>query len=91
MRCAWCRPACRRGVGAAEPSEAAPAREVTGVLSFDEHIGHYRADVAVSLGDLAAPEEAARRLYAGLRRFDDEGATFILAEACPEQGLGRPS
>ena len=65
-----------------------PAREVTGVLSFDEHIGHYRADVAVSLGDLAAPEEAARRLYAGLRRFDDEGATFILAEACPEQGLG---
>ena len=60
----------------------------TKLLSFDEHIGHYRADVAVSLGSLAAPEEAARRLYAGLRRFDEEGATFILAEACPEQGLG---
>ncbi|MGE7825232.1 L-threonylcarbamoyladenylate synthase [Paenibacillus sp. NPDC093718] len=73
---------------AAELEAAARRGEVTGVLSFDEHIGHYRADVAVSLGSLVAPEEAARRLYAGLRRFDDEGATFILAEACPEQGLG---
>lgn len=73
---------------AAELEAAARRGEVTGVLSFDEHIGHYRADVAVSLGSLAAPEEAARRLYAGLRRFDEEGATFILAEACPEQGLG---
>ena len=64
-----------------------PAREVTGVLSFDEHIGHYRADVAVSLG--AWPRRRKRPAgYAGLRRFDDEGATFILAEACPEQGLG---
>ncbi|MFE0557811.1 L-threonylcarbamoyladenylate synthase [Paenibacillus sp. NPDC058910] len=73
---------------AAELEAAGRRGEVTGVLSFDEHIGHYHADVAVSLGSLAAPEEAARRLYAGLRRFDDEGATFILAEACPEQGLG---
>ncbi|GIP00127.1 threonylcarbamoyl-AMP synthase [Paenibacillus lautus] len=73
---------------AAELKAATRRGEVTGVLSFDEHIGHYHADVAVSLGSLAAPEEAARRLYAGLRRFDDEGATFILAEACPEQGLG---
>lgn len=69
--------------------DAAGARgEKTGVLSFDEHIGRYRADVAVSLGSLAAPEEAARRLYAGLRRFDEEGATFLLAESCPEKGLG---
>ncbi|MHA2857465.1 L-threonylcarbamoyladenylate synthase [Paenibacillus lautus] len=73
---------------AAELEAAARRGEVTGVLSFDEHIGHYAADVAVSLGSLAAPEEAARRLYAGLRRFDEEGATFILAEACPDQGLG---
>ncbi|AWP30683.1 L-threonylcarbamoyladenylate synthase [Paenibacillus glucanolyticus] len=73
---------------AAELEAAARRGEVTGVLSFDEHIGHYRADVAVSLGSLAAPEEAARRLYAGLRHFDDEGATFILAEACPDRGVG---
>lgn len=69
--------------------DAAGARgEKTGVLSFDEHIGRYRADVAVSLGSLAAPEEAAHRLYAGLRHFDEEGATFILAESCPDKGLG---
>lgn len=69
--------------------DAAGARgETTGVLSFDEHIGRYRADVAVSLGSLAAPEEAAHRLYAGLRQFDVEGATFILAESCPDKGLG---
>ncbi|WP_422658626.1 L-threonylcarbamoyladenylate synthase [Paenibacillus sp. EC2-1] len=69
--------------------DAAQARgEKTGVLSFDEHIGRYRADVVVSLGSLAAPEEAAHRLYAGLRQFDEEGATFLLAESCPEKGLG---
>ncbi|OOC63804.1 threonylcarbamoyl-AMP synthase [Paenibacillus ihbetae] len=73
---------------AAELEAAARRGEVTGVLSFDEHIGRYRADVAVPLGRQAAPEEAARRLYAGLRRFDEAGTTFILAEACPEEGLG---
>jgi len=73
---------------AAELAAAARRGEVTGVLSFDEHIGRYRADVAVPLGRQGAPEEAARRLYAGLRRFDEAGATFILAEACPEEGLG---
>lgn len=72
----------------AELDAAAARGEKTGVLSFDEHIGQYRADVAFSLGSLAAPEEAARRLYAGLRRFDEEDATFLLAEACPEEGLG---
>lgn len=73
---------------AAELEAAARRGEVTGVLSYDEHIGRFRAGIAVSLGSAAAPEEAARRLYAGLRRFDDEGVTFIVAEACPEQGLG---
>lgn len=69
--------------------DAAKARgETTGVLSFDEHIDRYRADVAISLGSLAAPEEAAHRLYAGLRQFDEAGATFILAESLPEKGLG---
>ncbi|NMO94543.1 L-threonylcarbamoyladenylate synthase [Paenibacillus lemnae] len=72
----------------AELDAAQDRGEITGVLSYDEHIGIYRADVAVSLGSLAAPEEAARRLYAGLRQFDEAGATFLLAEACPEKGLG---
>ncbi|MCL6601921.1 MAG: threonylcarbamoyl-AMP synthase [Paenibacillus sp.] len=65
--------------------------EITGLLLFDEHIALYPAVPAacvVSLGSLYSPEEAARSLYAALRRFDEAGATYILAEACPVTGLG---
>ncbi|NQX47142.1 threonylcarbamoyl-AMP synthase [Paenibacillus tritici] len=64
---------------------------VTGLLLFEEHRALYPADPAacvVSLGSLASPEEAARFLYAALRRCDEAGATYILAEACPVTGLG---
>ncbi|WP_150270614.1 L-threonylcarbamoyladenylate synthase [Paenibacillus tepidiphilus] len=65
--------------------------ETTGLLLFEEHRALYPAEPAacvVSLGRLASPEEGARSLYAALRRFDEAGATYILAEACPETGLG---
>lgn len=65
--------------------------EITGLLLFEEHIALYPAVPAacvVSLGSLGSPEEAARSLYAALRRFDEAGATYILAEACPVTGLG---
>lgn len=65
--------------------------EITGLLLFEEHKALYPADAAacvVSLGSLSSPEEGARSLYAALRRFDEAGATYILAEACPETGLG---
>ncbi|ULO10193.1 threonylcarbamoyl-AMP synthase [Paenibacillus sp. 19GGS1-52] len=65
--------------------------EITGLLLFTEHKALYPADAAacvVSLGSLSSPEEGARSLYAALRRFDEAGATYILAEACPETGLG---
>ncbi|MEF2968204.1 L-threonylcarbamoyladenylate synthase [Paenibacillus sp. M1] len=69
--------------------DAAKARgEVTGVLAFDEHLPFYRADCVLSLGSLTALEAAAHRLYAALRRFDDSGVTYILAESCPQEGLG---
>ncbi|WP_445667823.1 L-threonylcarbamoyladenylate synthase [Paenibacillus sp. FSL H8-0122] len=67
------------------------AGEITGLLLFEEHRSLYPADPAactVSLGSLSSPEEAARFLYAALRRFDEAGATYILAEACPVTGLG---
>ncbi|WP_445670293.1 L-threonylcarbamoyladenylate synthase [Paenibacillus sp. FSL P4-0338] len=67
------------------------AGEITGLLLFEEHRALYPADPAactVSLGSLSSPEEAARFLYAALRRFDEAGATYILAEACPVTGLG---
>ncbi|MEG6588163.1 Sua5 family C-terminal domain-containing protein, partial [Paenibacillus barengoltzii] len=60
----------------------------TGVLAFDERLPSYRADCALSLGREDELETAAHRLYAALRRFDDCGVTYILAEACPEDGLG---
>ncbi|WP_340397496.1 L-threonylcarbamoyladenylate synthase [Paenibacillus sp. FSL E2-0202] len=65
--------------------------EVTGLLLFEEHKALYPADPAacvLSLGSLSSPEEGARSLYAALRRFDEAGATYILAEACPYTGLG---
>lgn len=69
--------------------EAARARgEVTGVLTFAERAGLYDADLVVPCGSLADPDSVARGLYAALRRFDDAGATFILAETPEEKGIG---
>ncbi|KWX88075.1 translation factor, partial [Paenibacillus riograndensis] len=87
------RGACARpGAEAAGASSPAPrAGEITGLLLFEEHQALYPAGAAacvVSLGSLASPEEGARSLYAALRRFDEAGATYILAEACPDTGLG---
>jgi L-threonylcarbamoyladenylate synthase len=65
--------------------------EITGLLLFEEHRALYPAEAAAcvaSLGSLSSPEEAGRSLYAALRRFDEAGATYILAEACPATGLG---
>ncbi|MCH1640852.1 threonylcarbamoyl-AMP synthase [Paenibacillus timonensis] len=72
----------------AELAAAAARGEKTGVLAFDERLPSYRADCALSLGREAELETAAHRLYAALRRFDECGVTYILAEACPEEGLG---
>lgn len=73
---------------AAELEAAARRGEVTGVLAFDEHLPHFRADCVLSLGSVHALETAAHRLYAALRRFDERGVTYMLAESCPEDGLG---
>ncbi|WHX48783.1 L-threonylcarbamoyladenylate synthase [Paenibacillus woosongensis] len=73
---------------AAELEAAALRGEVTGVLAFDEHLPYFRADCVLSLGSVHALETAAHRLYAALRRFDERGVTYMLAEACPEDGLG---
>jgi L-threonylcarbamoyladenylate synthase len=71
-----------------ELDQARARGERTGVLTYREHTGTLRADhVAVcgSLGDLAS---VAHGLYAALRGFDEAGVGFIVAEACPETGLG---
>lgn len=68
--------------------EAEARGERTGVLAFDEHISRYHADCVETLGSLSDLGTAAHRLYAALRRMDEEHIGFILAEACPEDGLG---
>ncbi|WP_018750042.1 L-threonylcarbamoyladenylate synthase [Paenibacillus sanguinis] len=72
----------------AELAAAAGRGEKTGILAFDERLPFYRADCALSLGRESELETAAHRLYAALRRFDECGVTYILAESCLEDGLG---
>ncbi len=68
---------------------AAHAHEQPAVLAFRQKIPHLpaqRQEILSPSGDLA---EAARNLFAAMRRLDACGARLILAERLPEQGLGR--
>lgn len=69
---------------------AAKARgERTGVLTFAERSALYEeADLVVVCGRLSEPQTIAQGLFAALRRFDQDDVTYILAESCPEQGIG---
>ena len=68
--------------------QAKTREERTAVLAFQQHIGYYDADFVYSLGDVRALEQAAKVLYAVLRRCDTEGVTYIMAESCPMIGVG---
>lgn len=71
--------------------EAVELGEIVGLMTFDEHkrLYHDRPGLCmVSMGPLSSLDTVARFLYAGLRQFDEAGVTYILAEACPEVGLG---
>ncbi len=69
--------------------EAARARgERTGALVFAEHADAVQADHAAVCGRLSDLASVGRELYAALRSFDEADATFIVAEACPEEGIG---
>ncbi|MCG7408053.1 threonylcarbamoyl-AMP synthase [Paenibacillus sp. ACRRX] len=72
----------------ADIADAKRRGETTGVLAFREHTDRYRADVVAELGSLSELNQAAQLLYSALRRFDDAGVTYILAEACPTEGIG---
>lgn len=62
--------------------------ETTGILTFDEYRSLYRADLVISCGKLAEPESIAYGLYAALRNFDEASISYIVAETCPEDGIG---
>ncbi|GAA0479074.1 L-threonylcarbamoyladenylate synthase [Alkalibacterium sp. s-m-22] len=64
--------------------------ETIGLLASDElneHFGH-KADVVFSLGEREVPQQAASRLYDGLRELDRSPATVILAESYKPVGIG---
>lgn len=71
-----------------ELDEARARGERTGVLTYREHADALRADHVVACGSLGDLESVAQGLYAALREFDEAGISFILAETCPEEGIG---
>ncbi|WP_240511924.1 L-threonylcarbamoyladenylate synthase [Paludifilum halophilum] len=58
-----------------------------GILTTDEHREAYRAEWVFSCGRRSEPETVARGLYGCLRRFDEVGAEWIVAEAFPPTGV----
>ncbi|MDF2960918.1 MAG: translation factor [Paenibacillus sp.] len=71
-----------------ELDEACARGERTGVLTYHEHADALRADHVAACGSLGDLESVAHGLYAALRGFDEAGVGFIVAEACPETGIG---
>lgn len=65
-----------------------------GVLASEERIQRLqemqrgKGSPLYSLGSKNIPEEASRRLYAGLRYFDEKNVDLILAEGYPKAGIG---
>ncbi|MDR6553680.1 L-threonylcarbamoyladenylate synthase [Paenibacillus qinlingensis] len=69
--------------------DAAKARgESTGILTFEERAGEYRADLILACGSLSEPDSIARELYGALRTFDHQGISYIVAEGVPDSGIG---
>lgn len=71
-----------------ELDEAHARGERTGVLAYGEYAHALRADCVVACGRLDDLETVAHGLYGALRRFDEAGVHFIVAQACPEEGIG---
>ncbi len=72
----------------AEVRQARSRGEKTGVLTFAGPPAAYDADVVIACGKPGDPASAAEHLFAALRTFDQEQVSFILAEACGEEGVG---
>jgi len=59
-----------------------------GILSTDENLSNYKADVVKSLGSRNNMATIAKNLFKLLREFDKEKVDIIIAEGIPTQGLG---
>lgn len=60
----------------------------TAVLTTDERVDRYQADVVLSCGSRHQLESVASGLYGALRQFDRLGIERIYAESFPEDGIG---
>lgn len=58
------------------------------ILAFEEHLAHYEGAQVLSIGSLAQPETVAHRLFAVLRRMDEEGVEALTCEVLPPEGIG---
>lgn len=65
------------------------AGEKTGIIATSGLLKEYHADVVKCAGGREEEEVIARRLFAILREFDDEGVTRIYSESFENQGLGQ--
>lgn len=68
--------------------EARAAGKSVRILAFEEHLPAYAEADAVSIGRLSEPSTVSHRLFAVLRRMDDEGVDVMLSEVLPAEGVG---
>jgi L-threonylcarbamoyladenylate synthase len=59
------------------------------VLSFSEVFTGVSIDNQIALSPERSLHEAAKNLFAAMRKLDESSAEFILAGLLPEEGLGR--
>lgn len=76
-------------VGNIEQLLAESDGEEIGVLSFQKYYLPKDSKKQYVLSDIGDVEEAATRLFSGLRYLDELGVKLILSEYVPESGLGR--
>lgn len=70
-------------------AEDAASGEKVGIISSEEMLEDYSADSVKSMGKRTDEDAIARRLYAALREFDEEGVTKIYSETFSDEGFGQ--
>ena len=74
-------------INALAAAEQAAGKKV-GVMATEETKALYHADVVLSLGSRAKPEEIGANLFKTLRKFDFLGADVVYSEVFSEEGEG---
>lgn len=59
-----------------------------GIFKFDETIVSEDVALILSLGSEKKLEEMSKKLFRGLREFDNFGVELIIVEGCKEEGIG---